>query len=327
MQQTASQPFRLASIICLAVVVTVLPLSAATPAHAEGECLAVVFAEPSSRSAEYGEAWLFGFTAPSGLENHAPVPVTSTGTPTGYMPSSASYFAPGGIAGYVSTAYEAAPLKVGDYTFSVEDEANYVSPCVSTAMPAHLTVTPAKLGVELRIVPDPANGDAAIVTARFTGRFIDEYSSSFYPGAPQSPAGIWNITIRDSDGEVATERSSERAAGDDVLATSFYWDDAEPGEQYTASAQFTPGGASAANFAITQASDFDYTAAEAQRPVPTSTATAEPDTSLPEATGFSLPLWLLIVVGGLILGLGALLTVLSIRLSRRSTAANQEAAA
>jgi hypothetical protein len=112
-----------------------------------------------------------------------------------------------------------------------------------------------------------------------------------------------------------------------VLATSFYWQGAEPGFVYTASADFIGSGSSANNFSVSSASDFSYTAPESQRAEPTSTATAQPNTELPQPAGFSLPLWALIVVGLLVAGLAALVTVLSVRLRRRPKPSTGEVSA
>lgn len=280
----------------------------------------------TSATIEYGQYWSFplasDYDCMAVLYEPGYLAVTTTGAGS-YAPQLSMYYSGSGSAGYVQAAYEQAPLGAGTYTFSVSGVSPDSQGC-QTPTPATLKIEKAKLGVELRVLADPSNGDAAIVTAKFTGRFVDEYSSSFFPGSAQSPAGTWNITLKGADGEVATERSVERAAGDDVLATSFYWADAEPGEQYTASASFTPSGASANNFTIGAAQNFAYTAPESARPVPTSSATAKPDASLPEATGFGLPLWALILVIVLIVALGALVTILSIRLSRRPSTSTGE---
>ena len=276
---------------------------------------------------EYGQSWSFpveaGYFFYSSGYQSGKVAVVSTGTPSGYTPSLSLYEAGGQTAtGYLTAPYDVAPLSPGSYTFTITGDftdAASVQYNVQTTPPAQLTITKAKLGVELRVLADTTNGTGAIVTAKFTGRFVDEYSSSFFVGAAQSPAGTWKISIKKADGTVATERNVERAAGDDVLATSFYWADAEPGEQYTASATFVASGVSANNFSIAAAQDFAYTAPQSARPVPTSSATSKPDTSLPEATGFGLPLWVLILVGAFIVGLGVLVTILSVRVHRRSS--------
>jgi hypothetical protein len=297
---------------------------------------AVSFTDPKTATLEYGQYWYFPLSCDADFYNNSysagTATATVTGAPSGFTPQFDMYtsFGPGSTcSGGVATGYDTAPLNAGNYSITVRGsyEDGGVTYNAQTPTPAVLTIEKAKIGVELRVVPDSSDAEAVIVTARFTGRFVDEYQSSFFPGAAKSPAGIWKITLVDSAGEVATERSIERAAGDDVLATSFYWADGEPGQTYTASAQFTAESSSASNFAITQAGDFDFTVADSPRPVPSSTAAAEPDSHLPEATGFSLPLWVVVVSTLLIVGLGVLVTLLSLRLRRRSTATTGEKAA
>lgn len=303
---------------------------AAAPAAIAADYPVVVNFPTASVTVEYGQGWSipvytdFLFYDKIALTGSAVV--SSTSTPSGFVPS--YYFAPsyGEASSSIYTPYDFAPLPVGSYTFSVNGTYEQFGDTYTgqTPSPATLKIEKAKLGVELRVLADGSNGDDAIVTAKFTGRFVDEYSPSYFESSAISPAGTWQIVIKDKDGEVAVENTVERAAGDDVLATSFYWTDAEPGVQYTVTAEFTPSGTSGNNFTITPAQAFSYTAPDAQRPQLSSTATAKPDTSLPEATGFGLPLWLLIVVIVLIVGLGTLVTILSVRLTRRPSTSTGE---
>lgn len=307
-----------------------LSQAAAVAASATDYPVEIAFASPASATIEYGQYWYFEVSGSSdyyyNIYSSGNSVVTATGTPSGYQAQQALYGSFEGTKGQLSAGYDVAPLGAGTYTFSIGGTTSFGEDSYTgkTPSPATLIVEKAKLGVELRVLADPSNGDAAIVTAKFTGRFVDEYQSSFFAGAAQSPAGTWSITVKDADGEVAIERNVERAAGDDVLATSFYWADAEPGQQYTASAAFVPSGNSASNFSIGAAQNFAYTAPEEQRPVPTSTATEKPDASLPEATGFGLPLWTVILVAVLIVALGVLVTILSVRLSRRPSPSAKE---
>lgn len=316
---------RSAALLAVLAVVGLSQLPA-HPAAAADYPIPLAFTE-TSITIEYGQYWGFGVDADvqfyDWIYKPATYEITSTSAPSDYKPTLGLYQQNwySDPTGSLTLPYEVLPLGAGTYTFSIKGTYNDGTDTYTaqTPTPATLKIEKAKLGVELRVLADPSNGTGAIVTAKFTGRFVDEYSSSFFPGAAQSPAGSWKITIKDADGAVATERNVERPAGDDVLATSFYWADAEPGEQYTASATFVASGVSANNFSISAAQDFAYTAPESARPVPTSSATAKPDTSLPEATGFGLPLWALILVIVLIVGLGVLVTILSVRLHRRSS--------
>ena len=307
-----------ASVVLLAALV--LSQAPAIASSAADLPLEISVTGETSQTVEYGEYWEFPLYADPNfmMQVYGPglASVTGTGIPAGYTPQLGLY---GGI-GFLSAAYDKAPLKAGNYTFTVSGTFTDGSDTYSgeTSPAASLTVEKARLGIELRIVPDSASSDSAIVSARFTGRFVDEYQSSFYPSSALSPAGVWHITITDENGEIATESSVERSAGDDVLATSFYWTDAEPGVQYTASAEFVASGPSADNFAITGAADVAYTVTAVTEPTPSSTATGKPDVSLPDASEFGLPLWAVVLIGVLIIGLAVLVTILSVRASRRS---------
>lgn len=296
---------------------------AAAPSAVAADYPVVVNFPTTSLTVEYGQSWSFPLYADYSFITRifytGSVDVTATGVPSGYLPD--YYFADpySGDTGQLNTPYGFDPLPVGTYTFSVGGTYSDYSDTYSgqTPTPATLKVEKAKLGIDLRVLADASNGDEAIVSAKFTGRFVDEYSSSFFDGSAISPAGTWHVTIKRENGETAIENTVERAAGDDVLAISFYWPDAEPGVNYTASAEFTPSGVSANSFSVSNAQTFAYTAPESQRPQTTSTATSKPDSNLPEASGLGIPLWLLIMVIVLIVGLAALVTILSVRLSRR----------
>jgi hypothetical protein len=284
------------------------------------------FTDPTTVTLEYGEYWGFSLASDAdfyfNIYNGGHYTTPMTGVPGGFAPVLSLYSSGGAAQGSLSAPYDVAPLKVGSYTFKVDGSYDDGFDTYHGATPtaAQLTVQPAQLGIELRVLADANNPAAAIVSARFTGRFVDEYQSSFYDSAAISPAGEWHITLTDGDGAVAVERNLERAAGDDVLATSFYWTEAKPDTEYSATAEFTPTGASASNFHIGSATTFAYTAPANPRPVPSSTATARPTADLPDATGFGLPLWALIAILALIVGLGVLVTILSVRLSKRPAA-------
>ena len=296
---------------------------AAAPAAAE-ECeLEINFSAPAL-SIEYGEYWEFMFTANQELGSASypdEIVVSATNVPSGYVPSyyysaSTGYAVPG----YLSGNWEAAPLAPGSYSFSIATSfSDDYTPCDSytgqTPTPATLTVVPAALGIELRALADASNPRGAIVTAQFTGRMID----GGYYSPLASPTGVWHFVVRDESGAPALERAIERSTSD-ALSTSFYWPDAEPGETYTVTASFEPSASTAGNYAIATSNEVSYTALADSRAVPTSTATGQPDSSLPAATGFALPLWLIVLVAILLVGLATLVTMFSVRLQRRARA-------
>ena len=299
---------------------------AVASATADDHPAQVEFTSPKAQTVEYGQYWEFPVRMDSNfytIHNAGSTIVDVTGAPSGYAPPLVIVGgdATGSADGLVFAPGDMRPLSTGTYSISISGTHTFTGDGSTysghSTEPAKLTVTKAPLGIELRMVGDPNNWGAAVVTARLTGRFADEYQTSFYEGAALSPAGDWHITVKDGVGDVAIERNIERTAGDDTLATSFYWMEVTEGTKYTVNAEFVPSGASAGNFTVTPASEFSFTAPTTQRPVPTSTATAKPDTHLTAASGFGLPLWAVVLSVVLILGLGALVTVLSIRLNRK----------
>ncbi len=283
----------------------------------------IVFTDPTTVELEYGQYWSFDLLAQDdpGPYYADTVVLSGAGIPSGYTPYYYGSIGAGmSTIAHITVSDTLRPLNAGTYqiTATISDDYPYDdgSYTWTTTSPATLKINPAKIGAELRVVADPSNGENAIVTARFTGRFVDDYYSSTFDTAPLSPAGVWKITLADADGTVVTERSIERTAGDDVLATSFYFTDGEPGEQYTATAAFTPSGTSATNFSMTQPADFAYTAADVQRPTPTSTATAAAVEPPAPSSDFALPLWALIAAGVLGAGLIALVAVFAVRTVR-----------
>ena len=303
-----------------ALVALVLLQLGTSPAVAADEPVVIEFSEPTSLTLEYGQYWSFPLTADNDFvwELYAPqhYEINSTGVRSGYAPTLNIFNQTGANNGILLAPYDVAPLIAGNYSFTIngtfDDGANTWHG--ETPIPAGLTVTPAQLGLELRVITDPNNVAAAVISTKFTGRFVDEFAPSNTPGAALSPAGSWKVILKDSEGTTALEHTIDRAAGDDTLATSFYWAGAKPGTVYTATATFTPSGTSAANFQVAPATAFSYTAGDASRPVPTSTATVIPVDTLPDAAPLSLPLWLVILLGIATAGLIALVVVLALKI-------------
>lgn len=276
---------------------------------------------------EYGEYWF--------LEAHSPeagfafgtftAEGTLTGTPSGYTPTIDAYAVDStSTNAYVSPSSTSRPLPAGTYeaTLTIRGFDGAGEPS-STPTPATMTINPSALGIGLQIIPDPSNPANAIISAKFTGRFVDEFFSTADPLAPLTPAGSWRILVRDAEGQTAHELRADRSENDDVLALSSYWSDVPPGE-YTVSAAFTASGASADNFTISDATPVTYTAAAA----PGSGSTAPPAPPAPPAAedlGMTLPLWIPIVAGVLTAGLLALMIVQIVRLRRAGLPVAKEA--
>ena len=296
---------------------------AAAPASAIDVDIDLEFDAPRTTTVEYGQAWYLPLSAGPGfyyeiyVSSESEISITGAST----SPEFLLYFdSSGQTKGSLSNSYDSPPLAVGSYAFSITATHTYSYGDTyhgETTSPGQLTITKAQLGVDLRMVDDASNRDATIISVAFSGRFVDEYQSSFFEEAPISPAGTWHVTVTDSTGEVAVERNLERSAGDDVLATSFYWADPKPGEEYSATAEFTPIGASADRFAVAPSSTVTYSAGASQ-PVPTSTSTsiAEPPHELAQPSEFAVPLWALILVIALTIGLAVLVTVVGVRLAK-----------
>jgi len=303
--------------------------AAGSAAHAADYPVDVRFDDPTSLTIEYGQPWAFPFTTgylpDSGPANQY-FEVRTTGSSTTYTPSlfinndhsgSGSTFQ-----GRIYPSWDSQPLAAGSYSFTVIlDLSTGTADTIGgeTPTPARLVVSPAKLGIEATVVADSSNPTGAIVSARFSGRFIEDYQSSYNEGAALSPAGAWHIVLTDEEGDVAVEKTVERSAGDDNLATSFYWADGKADEKYTAVVEFVPTGVSADNFTIEAAEPVTYVAQPDARPTPSSSATATPE-EVPEPVGFALPLWTVLLDVLLIVALATLVTILAVRLRKRPAA-------
>lgn len=286
----------------------------------------------SAVSIEYGQGWSFEiwanhemyFTDGSNGETELGVFPTLSGKPdydvSVYLPSP-HHLTPTVVLAYLGPDPAAPALDAGEYTIDATAEGagfGYFMHAKSSS-PARLTIKPAPLGLDVRVVADPNNPAGAIVTTVFTGQFADNYYPSSDIWAPIAPTGTLSITLADDQGEVVSQRNIERHAGDGSLSTTFYWSDATPGTTYTATAEFDSTGQTANNFEISEAGEFTFTPA-GQRPVATSTAVAAPPSEeLPDA-GFGLPLWLVILAAIAALCLAVLTTIFSVRAARTTPA-------
>ena len=287
--------------------------------------VALTFSTPDL-TIEYGDGWGFELYSdqPVGALDFAGLGVFPdiTGAPgynVGVYLASTYHTIVAYPVAYLNADPNSPPLRVGEYTIGAAAEGNYFGDSTHgyTAPPGHLTITRAPLGLSVRVVPDPNNPEGAIVTALFTGHYVDNFYPSADVAAPVAPEGAWTITLTDADGEVGVQRNFERQATDDVLSTTFYWLDAKPGMEYTATAVFEPAGASATNFNFSEATPFAYTAVEPQRPVPTSTAAAAPPSEVLPDPGFGLPAVVVILGVVLIVISGVLTTIFAVKGSRR----------
>jgi hypothetical protein len=309
---------RILSIVAVAAGVLLFSGAAASAGAAKLDPPYTVAFNPTEYTYEYGAYWFLEAHSPEGglAFNEFTSEATMTGTPSGYTPATGAYH-PDGLTtnAWVAPSTTARPLPVGSYTATVTIRAfGGAGEPTSTPTPATLTITPAALGITLQVIADPSNPSNAILSARFTGGFVDTFFTTDDPLAPLTPAGTWRILVRDADGETAHEFTVARTDTDDVLAVSDYWSDVPPGD-YTAQAAFTPTGASADNFTFTDATPVAYSA---EAP-PGSGSTAPPAPPAPPASedaGMTLPLWIPIVAGIVTAGLLALMIVQIVRLRR-----------
>jgi hypothetical protein len=274
--------------------------------------------DTASVTTEYGEYWALSATSPNAGFLFGPWKVTGSlsGAPSGYAVNAFGYETlPGVYSSILQPASDGRPLPAGTYTGTITlTESDGTGPAYPSP-PATLTVAPAALTVALAVTADPSNPSNAIVSAALTGAFRDNFYTTTFAEGPLTPAGAWRIEVTGEDGEVVHELDATRADTDDIMAVSTYWSDVAPGA-YSVRATFTSSGASAQNFAITQAQAVTYTAAPA--PGATSTATPAPPAPPPAAdeSGLTLPGWIPLVAGVLSAGLLALLIVQIVRLRR-----------
>ena len=299
----------------LAITVGLLGLASASAASADP----IVF--PADQlTAEYGSSWsLQAPVTPAPYYGYGTytAAVTMNGAPKGYVPQ--SYLTPGSTSNssvvYVWPQTETRPLSVGAYSFDVVVTSPYGAEAIATPASQKFTITAAKLGIEARIVADSANPADAIVSARFTGDFAESLRSTAFPDAAYTPSGSWHIAITDSNGGV-TDWTIDRLGTDDVMATSFVWPNAEPGQIYSVGAEFIPSGDAAKNFVITPSSAFSYTAPTTERVFASSEASEAQPLEPAKVMEFSVPIWWLVLAGVLVASLVALLVIQAVRLRR-----------
>lgn len=318
---------RIARILAVAAGVLLLSSTAAGAEAAQMDPPYTVAFATTSYTYEYGEYWFLEAHSPEGSLAFAEFTASGelTGTPSGYTPATDAYH-PDGMTenAWMAPSTTSRPLPAGSYSATLTIRGfNGAGEPATTDTPASLTINPAALGMVLQVIADPSNPSNAIVSARFTGNFVDTFFSTSDPLSPLSPAGTWTIRVSDADGQVAHEFTAERTGEDDVLAVSDYWSDVPPGE-YTARATFTPSGESTTNFTFSDASPVTYAAAAA----PGSGSTAPPAPPAPppaEDGGMTLPLWIPIAAGVLTAGLLALMIVQIVRLRRAGLPVAKEA--
>jgi len=243
----------------------------------------VLTIDPVDQSVEYGEAWQYSVSVDDCVRKCATVVIRQSGETSGVRVRTSS--------GFSETDISQKPLAPGDYAFRA-------SAGGSRSPSATLTVEPAALDVDLRIVPDKNHPTGAIVIAQLSGAFVERIHAVDCSGCPDVgslPTGTWDVAIRDSAGnEVFRESVTTTTAN--VTSTenvSLYWQDVPTGEEFTASAEFTPS-SQIDNFAITAERDIPYSSPEAPAAGELTIPDALPAT-VQQPNGPTLPLWGILV--------------------------------
>jgi hypothetical protein len=321
MTRIPSRGARLRTVLLATVTTTLALLGIASPAAAEyGDPVTVVYS-PGTSSVEYGRYWEFSATV---LNTSCDVDECTNALSVAMAGESSKKFTTGiwdDMAYFGFYDVSSSALAPGDYTFT----GTYVdgsSTMDSGNIPAKLTVTPAAIGIDLRVTTDPLQPAGAVVNAELTGTFVDDVVQCF--GSQQCheplPAGTWAFTVTDADGTVVTEKSIDSTEGDSQFA-SFYWHDVPAGADYSATATFTP--AQDGFFTVTDAAATSFTSPDPVE-VGEPGAPTTPEEEVEVSAGPTLPLWLAILGGVLLLGLAAAAIVVWLLIRRREAGASDD---
>jgi hypothetical protein len=312
-----------ATVVCAGPALAAPGDRTARAACAEGSAPVLTWTEPTQQY-EYGEWWYFQATTEAAYTVTGPWSGSAfiEGAPADSVVSS-TYEVHADCRGHLTaTPGSTRPLGVGEYALTGEYVTVNRTEVYPTDAPARLIIEPAAIGIQARIVADPSNPRNAVVTAAFTGPFVqlftEAWGSTAYPSAPITPEGTWHIRIVDASGDLAHEISVARAATDDVLAVTGYWADPAAGE-YTVTASFSTSGESAQNFSVADSEPFAFTATG---PPPGVEPTASPaPTIAPAASDRSetVPLLVPLLAGVLTAGLLALVIVQAVHTIRNRT--------
>lgn len=230
---------------------------------------------------------------------------------------------------YVSPSIDHSPLDVGAYEVSVSATSELYGLVYSGASaPATLTITPAPLTTDVRMIADPNSPGNAVVSVSLVGEFINNLVpaeiAAKNPSLAVLPAGTWRVVVKDSSGTPVLDTSIDQSAGGRP-ATTVYWT-GTPDRQYTAEGSFTPVAESASNLAIAPATPFPYTSPAEQRPQPVPEVPGPEPEPISTSSTSTVPVWSIAGAGLIALGLAAAIIVMLIRLggARRATAAGRD---
>lgn len=319
------------AVLACAVALVAAPPAFAAPIEATLDAVA-----PVSTTVVYGDSWELPFASSHDLRRYPAITLAVTGIP-------------GGREGFVAYGYVAsggafddwrmallpttpAVIGVGTYRVNVELWAAFDGPTALHAVtrtPQSLTVTPAEVVADLRVAPDRADPQNTVISMRLGGEWLDNvvgygYRSDFgrenLATRLAPPGGVWEMTIRDSEGAVVAEEQFELERGD-LPAASMLWATSPAAETFTVESTFTVASAEAKNFTVVQAAPVTFTTGEPSRPV--IEVPVVPDLpSEPAPEGVSMPTWVLILSG--LVGLGAAVAAIIVSVRRGARAIEPE---
>jgi hypothetical protein len=286
---------------------------------------------PDETSIAYGGYWQLEARL-SGQSAGAPYPIPGEvriSSIDGIYSSAAFYGGAQEATAYVGPSIDHAPLDVGTYEVSVSARSQWYGVVYSgTSAPSALTITPAPLTTDVRMIADPNSPGNAVVSVSLVGEFINNLApaeiAAENPSLAVLPAGTWRVVVKDSSGTPVLDTSIDQSAGGRP-ATTVYWT-GTPDGQYTAEGSFTPVAESASNLAIEPATPFPYTSPVEQRPQPVPDVPGPEPEPIPTSSTPTVPVWSIAGAGLIVLGLAVAIIVMLIRLggARRAAAAGRD---
>jgi hypothetical protein len=309
---------RPARLVPAAVLALAIVFSSATPAFAAD---GITFAPPPA-SVEYGQNWqILGTITPQSSPDSAYGSLTvTTGSTTKNLGTDRVY--QGGF-GFGDDDFDLS-LGVGTHSFSAAFTGGVAT--ASSATPVVLTITPAPILATTTIAPDPNNSHNAIITSQLGGNFIDQLPNCACEGQGGYllPAGTWKLTVTDASGQtVLTKQVNQAANGLPTFVN--YWQDAPPGETFSAQSTFTVAGGAAANFTITS-QKFSWTSGKSKSNGGASPSTSTPQPKTVKTASFAPPLlvfYIALLIAIILIALDILLLVFR-RRARRTRAVATE---
>lgn len=293
-------------------------LAPATAAQADDGV--ITFDPPASGTFTYGALWYLPFTTDYRFASGQPVSGEMAGPFDGPIGDVQLYAYYDTARGNLIAPFDQPPTPAGSYQVYLTLRTDYFgNPLVATpSAPASLTIEPAPISIEHKVVVDPNNPVNAIVTASMTGAYIDytvwsvtALPEELTPSVPRTPGGTWTLRITNGD-EVALERQFDQPAGTSPNL-SFYWTDVPLNAQLSSTVTFAPTGSSVGNFDVTQSPSFAFTSAPEGRPVPVADPSGTDQDDIVPEEGTSFPLGAVILAGVIGLALVAAIVVLVVR--------------